>query len=111
MVIKDPNEIKSQCTIKFLFIKIRVNKLRIKKSFPQQEIPYLGNSPFKTRTGNYQLDRLDLLTRQERMLALDTRPALLLTPLDPCDRWPRLTSSVDLQLELSHRSNHQSSHG
>ena len=94
-----------------LFIKIRVNKLRIKKSFPQQEIPYLGNPLFKTRSGYYQLDRLDPLTRQERNLTLDTCPALLLTPLDPCDRWLRLTSSVDLQLELSHRSNHQSSLG
>ena len=87
MVIIDPNEIKNQCTInQVLFIKIRVNKLRIKKSFPQQEIPYLGNPLFKTRPGNYQLDRLDILTRQERILTLDTRPALLLTPLDPCDR-------------------------
>ena len=47
MVIIDPNEIKNQCTInQVLFIKIRVNKLRIKKSFPQQEIPYLGNPLF-----------------------------------------------------------------
>ena len=76
MVIKDPNEIKNQCTIKFLFIKIRVNKLRIKKSFSQQEIPYLGNPLFKTRTGNYQLDRLGILTRQERILTLDPRPGL-----------------------------------
>ena len=67
MVIIDPNEIKNQCTInQVLFIKIRVNKLRIKKSFPQQEIPYLGNPLFKTRPGNYQLDRLDILTRQEK---------------------------------------------
>ena len=86
MVIIDPNEIKNQCTIKFYLLKIRVNKLRIKKSFPQQEIPYLGNPLFKTRGGYYQLDRLDPLTRQERNLTLDTCPALLLTPLDPCDR-------------------------
>ena len=44
--------------------------LRIKKSFPQQEIPYLGNPLFKTRSGYYQLDRLDPLTRQERNLPL-----------------------------------------
>jgi hypothetical protein len=71
MVIINPNEIKNQCTInQVLFIKIRVNKLRIKKSFPQQEIPYLGNPLFKTRSGYYQLDRLDPLTRQERNLPL-----------------------------------------
>ena len=71
MVIINPNEIKNQCTInQVLFIKIRVNKLRIKKSFPQQEIPYLGNPLFKTRSGYYQLDRLDPLTRQERMWPL-----------------------------------------
>ena len=84
MVIKDPNEIKKPIHIQVLFIKIRVNKLRIKKSFPQQEIPYLGNSPFKTRTGSYQLDRLDPLTRQERMWPLTlAQPSSwhLLTPV------------------------------
>ena len=44
--------------------------LRIKQSFLQQEIPYLGNPPFKTRIGYYQLDRLEILTRQERILTL-----------------------------------------
>ena len=42
MVIKDPNEIKNQCTIKFLFIKIRVNKLRIKESFPNRKFLIWG---------------------------------------------------------------------